>query len=360
MDLLKQTIESIRLPDGHTEREAAQYLDTLTKPPGSLGRLEEVAVRLAGITGELAPSLAKKAVVVMAADHGVCAEGVSAFPQEVTAQMVMNFLNGGAAINVLARRAGADVICVDVGVDADLRHERLIVRKILRGTGNIARGPAMDREEAVRAVECGIEVAGMLADQGYRLLATGEMGIGNTTASAACFAAFCGLDAAEAVGRGTGVDDEGLRRKQEAVARAIAVNAPDARDPLDVLSKLGGLEIAGLAGVILGAAARRLPVVIDGFISSVAALAASRLAPQALAYCFASHLSAERGHKRLLEHLGLKPMLDLEMRLGEGTGAALAFPILDAAVSIMKEMATFDSAGVSRGQGEPLAAPPTA
>lgn len=360
MELLNRTIEGIGTLDEMKQQEAAQYLDTLTKPPGSFGRLEELAIRLAGITGEVRPSLEKKAVVVMAADHGVCEEGVSAFPKEVTPQMVMNFLSGGAAINVLARQAGADVICVDIGVDAELRHEGLISRKVRRGTGNIAKGPAMSREEAVQAVECGIEVAGMLAEQGYRVLATGEMGIGNTTPSAAMFAAFCGLDPEEAVGRGTGVDEEGLRRKRDAVARAIAVNAPDPGDPLDVLSKLGGLEIAGLAGVILGAAAHRRPVVIDGFISSVAALLAVRLAPNVRGYMIPSHLSAERGHRRLLTHLGLAPMLDLGMRLGEGTGAALVFPLLDASASIMKEMATFDSAGVSRGPMVEQPAPPTA
>jgi nicotinate-nucleotide--dimethylbenzimidazole phosphoribosyltransferase len=349
MNLLKQTIERITAPDENRQKEAAAYLDNLTKPPGSLGRLEELAIRLAGITGELRPALAKKAVVVMAADHGVCEEGVSAFPQEVTAQMVMNFLNGGAAINVLARQAGAEVVCVDIGVGLDLQHEQLISRKIRRGTSNIAKGPAMSMEEAVSAIECGIEVAADLAGKGYRVLATGEMGIGNTTPSAAMFAALCGLEPEEAVGRGTGLDDEGLRRKRDTVARAIAVNAPDPENPLDVLSKLGGLEIAGLTGVILGGAAMRCPVVIDGFISSVAALVASRLAPHALEYMIPSHLSAERGHMRLLEHLGLEPVLNLRMRLGEGTGAALTFPLLDAAVAVMKEMATFDSAGVSRG-----------
>lgn len=348
MTKLNKTLERIAPPDEPMRREAARYLDTLTKPPGSLGRLEELAVQMAGITRELRPDLSKKAVVVMAADHGVCVEGVSAYPQEVTAQMVMNFLGGGAAINVLARQAGAEVVCVDIGVKGELRHEALRVRKIRHGTGNIAREAAMSREEATAAVECGIDVASELAGQGCRVLATGEMGIGNTTPSAAMFAVLCGVGVDQAAGRGTGIDDAAAARKQDAIRRAIAVNAPDASDPLDVLSKVGGLEIAGLAGVILGAAAHRLPVVIDGFISSVAALTAVRLAPHAWHYLIPSHLSRERGHRLLLEKLGLQPMMDLHMRLGEGTGAVLGFHLVDAAVAIMKEMATFESAGVSR------------
>ncbi|WP_276355609.1 nicotinate-nucleotide--dimethylbenzimidazole phosphoribosyltransferase [Cohnella caldifontis] len=349
MNELNRTLAQIATPDESARQAAARYLDTLTKPPGSLGRLEELAVQLAGITGELRPDLAAKAVVVMAADHGVCEEGVSAFPQEVTAQMVMNFLGGGAAINVLARQAGAAVFCVDIGVKAELSHEALRVRKVRPGTANIARGPAMSREEAARAIEAGIAVARELAGQGFKVLATGEMGIGNTTPSAAMMAVLCGIDAEHTVGRGTGVDDAGVERKRDVIRRAIACNAPDAGDPLDVLGKLGGLDIAGLTGLILGAAAERLPIVVDGFISTVAALTAVRLAPQAIGYLIPSHLSQEQGHRLLLERLGLAPMLDMRMRLGEGTGAALAFPLLDAAVSIMREMATFESAGVSGG-----------
>ncbi len=348
MSVLKRTLERISPPDEAAQLAAASYLDTLTKPPGSLGRLEELAIQLAGITGSRQPDISKKAVIVAASDHGVCEEGVSAYPQEVTAQMVMNFLGGGAAINALARQAGAEVVCVDIGVKADLRHEALVARKVRKGTGNIAREAAMSREEAIQAIECGIEVVEALAGSGCRVFATGEMGIGNTTPSAAMFAVLCGIEAEEAVGRGTGVDDAGIRRKRETVQRAIAVNVPNPQDPLDVLSKLGGLEIAALAGVILGAAALRCPVVIDGFISAVAALTAVRLAPQASGFIIPSHLSQERGHRLLLERLGLAPMLDLRMRLGEGTGAALAFPLLDAAAAVMKEMATFDSAGVSR------------
>nr|WP_255570623.1 nicotinate-nucleotide--dimethylbenzimidazole phosphoribosyltransferase [Cohnella sp. CFH 77786] len=346
---MNETIERITPPDESMQSEAARYLDTLTKPPGSLGRLEELAIQLAGITRNLRPDLSKRAVVVMAGDHGVCEEGISAYPQEVTSQMVANFLNGGAAINVLARRAGAEVVCVDMGIKADLRHEDLHVRKIREGTSNFTRGAAMTREEAVRAIESGIDIARKLAGEGCRLFATGEMGIGNTTSSAAILAVFAGIETGLAVGRGTGIDDDGMQRKHDAIRRAISVNAPDAGDPLDVLSKLGGFEIAGMAGVILGAAALQCPVVIDGFISGVAALTAVSLAPDAWGYLIPSHLSQERGHRLVLERLGLRPLLDLNMRLGEGTGAVLAFPLLDAAVSIMREMATFESAGVSRG-----------
>lgn len=345
---LEETIARIRPADESARAEAARYLDSLTKPPGSLGKLEDIAIQLAGIEGSLALDVSRKAVVVMAADHGVCEEGVSAFPAEVTPQMVMNFLNGGAAINVLARQAGADVVCVDIGVNASLAHESLLVRKVRMGTGNIAKGPAMSREEAIQAISHGIELADKLADEGYRLFATGEMGIGNTTPSAAMLAVFANIEPELAVGRGTGVDDAGVLRKRDAIRRAIAANAPDADDPMDVLSKLGGLEIAGLAGLILGAAARRLPVVVDGFIASVAALTAVRIDSDARDYLLPSHVSQEQGHRIVLEHLGLSPMLDMHMRLGEGSGAALAFHLVEASVRIMREMATFDSAGVSR------------
>nr|WP_267901365.1 nicotinate-nucleotide--dimethylbenzimidazole phosphoribosyltransferase [Cohnella faecalis] len=341
-------MENIRILEESAMNETRLYLDTLTKPRGSLGRLEELAVQLAGIAGARPEAILKKAVIVMAGDHGVCEEGISAYPPEVTPQMVANFLNGGAAINVLARQAGADVYCVDIGVNADICHESLISRKVGKGTGNIARGPAMSREEALEAINHGIEVVEGLFGQGYRLFATGEMGIGNTTPSAAMLTVLTGIDAEQTVGRGTGIDDEGMKRKRKVVHRAIAVNAPDSTDPLDVLRKLGGFEIAGLVGVILGSAARGCPVVIDGFIASIAALTAYRLAPNSKAYMIASHASQEAGHRPLLARLGLEPMLDLKMRLGEGTGAALVFPLIDAAVLIVKEMATFDSAGVSR------------
>lgn len=354
MNKLELFIHRIKQPNETIRNEALRYLDTLTKPPGSLGRIEGLAVQLAGITGELPLKLSRKAIVVMAADHGVCEEGVSRFPQEVTPQMVMNFLNGGAAINVLARQAGADVICVDIGVKADLAHESLLSYKVRRGTGNIARGEAMSREEAIQAIIHGIERVDELAEQGYSLFATGEMGIGNTTPSAAMLAVLTGITAESAVGRGTGIDDNGLIHKQNVVKQAILLNKPDASDPLDVLSKLGGLEIAGLVGVILGAAGNGCPVVIDGFIASIAALLAVRLAPASRAYMIPSHLSQEAGHRLLLEELELQPMLDMQMRLGEGTGAALCLHLIDAAVLIMNEMATFEGAGVSRESRPPV------
>jgi len=347
MNDLECAVRRIGPPDENAIRLARDRLDRLTKPPGSLGRLEDIAAQVAGVCGRLDPDLSRKAVIVMAADHGVCAEGVSAYPQEVTAQMVRNFLNGGAAVNVFARQAGADVFCVDVGVNADVAHPRLYSRKVRRGTGNIAAGPAMSVEEAIQAIAVGVELVDELARDGYRLFATGEMGIGNTTPSAALLAALTGIDPQETVGRGTGIDDAGWRNKCDVVRRALEVNRPDASDPLGTLAKLGGLEIAGLVGVVIGAAANRCPVVIDGFISTVAALVAARIAPLSADYMLPSHLSQERGHRLALESVGLKPMLEMDMRLGEGTGAVLCFPLVEAAVRMMNEMATFDSAGVS-------------
>jgi len=345
--LLEQTVSRIGAADEAAKQAAAHKLDRLTKPPGSLGKLEEIARQIAGITGELNPDLSKKAVVVMAGDHGVCAEGVSAFPAEVTPQMVMNFLNGGAAVNVLARHTGADVVCVDIGVNAELSHPGLVSRKVKMGTDNMAVGPAMSREEAVRAIAVGIDIVNGLAERGYRMFATGEMGIGNTTPSSALLVALTGTDVETAVGRGTGIGDEGLRRKRDVIRQSLEVNRPDAGDPLDVLAKVGGLEIAGLVGVILGAAVNRCPVVVDGFISSAAALVASRLAPLAAPYMIPSHLSQEQGHRVLMGHIGLRPILQMDMRLGEGTGAVMAFPVVEAAMKLMNEMATFESAGVS-------------
>ncbi|RKN72950.1 nicotinate-nucleotide--dimethylbenzimidazole phosphoribosyltransferase [Paenibacillus ginsengarvi] len=349
---LEQTLRRIAGLDELAMQNAERQIDRLTKPPGSLGRLEEIARQIAGITGVLNPDLSRKAVVVMAGDHGVCEEGVSAFPAEVTPQMVLNFLNGGAAVNVLARHVGADVVCVDIGVNSDIGHPDLLVRKVGRGTGNIAVGPAMTREEAVQAIGIGIETVESLVDRGYRLFATGEMGIGNTTPSSALLTALTGADIESAVGRGTGIGDETLRRKRDVIGRALRVNRPDADDPLDVLAKVGGYEIAGLVGVILGAAANRCPVVVDGFISSVAALVASRIAPVAKGFMLPSHLSHERGHRLLMEHLGLRPILQMDMRLGEGTGAVMTFPIVEASMKLMNEMATFESAGVSGKETE--------
>lgn len=334
------------LSEAHRQ-QALQRLDQLTKPPGSLGKLEALAVQLSGITGSIKPDVSKKAVIVMAADHGVCEEGISAFPQEVTAQMVMNFLEGGAAVNVLARQAGADVFCADIGVKQEMDLSPRYVKKVKYGTENMVQGPAMSEEEAAEAILQGIQLVEKLSKQGYRLFSVGEMGIGNTTASAAMISVFTGFSPAEVVGRGTGIDDAMLGKKQQIVQKAIDINAPDPENPLDVLSKVGGLEIAGMTGVILGAAMHRHPVLLDGFISTAAALVAAKLSPLSTAYMIPSHLSQEKGHLHALNALGLQPMLQLDMRLGEGTGAVLCFNLVEAAMKIMNEMATFESAGVS-------------
>ncbi|GCE17081.1 nicotinate-nucleotide--dimethylbenzimidazole phosphoribosyltransferase [Dictyobacter kobayashii] len=319
----------------------------LTKPAGSLGRLEEVAVQMAGITRSVTPIVQRRAVVVMAADHGVTAEGVSAYPKDVTPQMVLNFLAGGAAINALARQAQADVTVVDIGVAADLEHPQLLSRKVRRGTANMAREAAMSQAEVLQAITTGIEVMENLAAQGVDLVATGEMGIGNTTAASAITASLLNVPAEHVTGRGTGIDDQQLTHKVRIIEQAIAHNVPDVEQPLDVLAKLGGLEIAGLVGVILAAAAHRIPVIIDGFISSAAALVAVALAPAARDYLFAGHLSVERGHRLILEKLGLEPLLTLHLRLGEGTGAVLAMHIIEGALRTHSEMSTFAEAGVS-------------
>jgi nicotinate-nucleotide--dimethylbenzimidazole phosphoribosyltransferase len=344
---VQEIAASIHPLDQEAMNRALTHLDQLTKPPGSLGKLESVAVQLAGITGQLTPSFGRKAVVVMAGDHGVCEEGVSAFPPEVTRQMAMNFIQGGAAVNVLARHGGAEVVCVDMGIDGDITDPQLLDRKVRRGTRNMAKEAAMTREEALTALNAGYTLALEMAEQGVGLFATGEMGIGNTTPSSAILAAFTGVTPEIAVGRGSGISGERLLHKINVVARSLEVNKPDPQDPLDVLSKVGGLEIAGLSGLILGAAAARKPIVIDGFISTAAALTASRLAPHCAGYMIGSHLSNEQGHGLLLEAVGLKPMIALDMRLGEGTGAVLCFHLVEAAVKVMAEMATFASAGVS-------------
>lgn len=346
---IKETLEAIMPFEEKAAERARRHSDNLTKPPGSLGKLEDIAAQFAGMTGELWPDLGKRAVIVMAGDHGVCEEGVSAFPPSVTPQMVLNFLSGGAAVNVLAQQAAADVVCVDVGVAADLEHPDLIGRKVVYGTRNMAKEPAMSREEAVAAINVGIDVVEEQHARGVRMFATGEMGIGNTTASAAIASVLAGLAPEASVGRGTGINEETRQHKVMVVKQAINVNRPDPEDPIDVLARVGGAEIAGLVGVIIGAAARRCPVVVDGYISSAAALVASKLSTKAVPYMIASHLSNEQGHKSLMDVLGLPPILHLDMRLGEGTGAVLAFHLIDASIRLMREMATFDSAGVSKG-----------
>lgn len=345
--MLYQTIELITDLDLEAMEKAQKRLDSLIKPPGSLGVLEEIAVRLAGITGNPRPRIKEKTVIIMAGDHGVVEEGVSIASSAVTAQMMQAFINGTAGIGVLARHAGARLVVVDVGVLTPVTFPGVVQRRVRAGTGNIATGPAMSREEAIAALEVGIEIANSEIDAGSSLLATGDMGIGNTTPSSAILAVFGGYTPEEATGRGTLVNDEVMKLKISAIKRALIINRPDPKDALDVLAKVGGLEIAGLAGVILGAAARRVPVLIDGFITTAAALVACKLQPKARSYMIASHLSGEQGHRLLLDLLDLRPVVHLQMRLGEGTGAALTMSLVEAATKIMHEMASFDEAGVS-------------
>lgn len=329
-------------------RAAEERQHQLTKPHGSLGRLEELAIKIAGISGQARPTVERKAVIVLAADHGVAAEGVSAYPQAVTPQMVQNFLRGGAAINVLARRAGARVVVADLGVAVDLpQHPDLISRKVGYGTRNIAHGPAMTTEQALAAIAAGVEIVAAEVARGVDLIGTGDMGIGNTTASSAIVAALTGQPVSAVTGRGTGIDDRGWQQKVATIEQAIAVNRPDPADPLGVLAKVGGFEIAGLVGVILAAAAHRVPVVIDGFISGAAALIATELCRSVLPYLIAAHTSVEIGHRIMLQRMELVPLLNFNLRLGEGTGAALAMQLLEDAVAILNEMATFAEAGVS-------------
>lgn len=336
------------------EQATAHQLQ-LTKPAGSLGRLEAIAVQMAGITGEVVPAILRKAVIIMAADHGVAVEGVSAYPAAVTPQMVFNFLREGAAINALSRQAGAEVTVVDVGVAAELSHPQLVSHKVCMGTANMADGPAMTREQALQATAVGIEVCESLIERGVDLLAIGEMGIGNTTAASAITASLTGVSVELVTGRGTGIDDEQLAHKVRVIECALARNKPDTNDPIDVLAKVGGLEIAGLVGVIIAAAARRIPVVLDGFISGAAALVAFGLNPCVRDYLFGGHVSVERGHQIILEKIGLAPLLNLELRLGEGTGAVLAMHMIEAALRTHSEMATFAEAGVSKREGtEPV------
>ena len=348
MNKLSTTIKRIEPLDAAAMAAARARQDSLTKPVGSLGRLEDLSVQMAGIQGKAIPRIANRAVITLAGDHGVTREGVSLYPAEVTPQMVLNFLHGGAGINALARHVGARVVVVDVGVASDVpAHPDLIVRKVAYGTRNMAQGPALTREEAIRAIEVGIEVVEAEIAKGLDIVATGDMGIGNTTPSAAIVAAITGASVAAVTGRGTGIDDGALRGKIAVIERALAVNRPDPTDALDVLAKVGGLEIAGIAGVILGAAANRVAVVVDGFISGAGALIAGTLAPQAIPFMIAGHKSVEGGHAYALAHLRLTPVLDLNMRLGEGTGACLAISVVEAATKVLAEMATFAEAGVT-------------
>jgi len=348
--LLEETIKNIRPLDQDAMKQARVRLEQLTMPHWALGRLMDLALALAGMTASIKPPIRRKAVVVMAGDHGIVEEGVSKYPQEVTVQMVGNFVNGGAGINALARVADAQVRVVDMGVAGDLSELAdkglIISKKVAPGTANMAVGPAMTREQALRAVEAGIETAQIFADS-TDVLGTGDMGIGNTTPSAAIVAAFSGKTAQEVTGRGAGLDDSQYDHKVSVVNKVLSVNNPDPLDALDVLAKVGGFEIGGIAGLILGAASMRKPVIIDGMISTAGALVAHGLAPESANYMIAAHKSVEQGHIIALERLGKKPLLDLDMRLGEGTGAALAMTLIDAAYGVLTEVATFEEAAVS-------------
>jgi nicotinate-nucleotide--dimethylbenzimidazole phosphoribosyltransferase len=330
---------------------ARKRQNNLTKPHGSLGILEDLSIKIAGITGSPLPQLERKAIITMAADHGVVAEGTSLYPQEVTPQMVYNFLNGGAAINVLGRHVGARMVVVDMGVAAGLPETPGLVCKMIGlGTQNMARGPAMTRDQATDSVQMGIDVLEDELSKGLDIIGTGDMGIGNTTASSAVCAAITGEPVEKVTGKGAGLDDEGLEHKIKVIRQALEVNKPDSKDAIDVLAKVGGFEIGGIAGVILGAASHRIPVVIDGFISGAGALIAAGVCPQAKDYMIPAHVSVEAGHKAVLDHLGMKALVDLNMRLGEGTGAALGISLVEAATKILSEMATFGEAGVTEAE----------
>ncbi len=352
MEILEKAIASIKPVDKEIFETANQRLADQARPAGSLGLLEPASARLASIAGTLDVRLENKVIVTCAGDHGVVAEGVSLFPQEVTPQMVYNFVNQGASINVLAKHAHATVQVADLGVNFDFEPELPIFhKKIGKGTANFARQPAMTREDAVRSVEAGIEIVNELLEKGpVDILGTGDMGIGNTTPSSAIIAAFSGIAVEKLTGRGTGIDDKALENKIKVIENALALHRPDPKDPLDVLSKVGGFEIGGLAGLVIGAAAAGIPVVCDGLIATAGALIGCELAPAARAFLFASHRSVEVGHKFMHEHLGLKPLLDLELRLGEGTGAAIAMELLDAATRVLCDIKTFEEVAIKNAQ----------
>jgi nicotinate-nucleotide--dimethylbenzimidazole phosphoribosyltransferase len=350
MQLLKQTLEAIRPADREVMAAAQKEIDYCLKPPGSLGKLEDIARQIAGITGEIHNSITKKAIVVMMADNGVYSEGIAMYPQDITRIGADFVTSGRMGINFLANYAGADIFAVDVGIQVDVDLPKVINRKVRYGTANFLEEPAMSREEAIQAVEAGIEVTNTAIDQGYDLIGTGEIGIGNTTASSAVLYGFTGANIDRVVGRGAGLTDEAFERKKEVVKKAVGLHRPDPDDALDVLSKVGSLDIAGMAGTYLACAARRVPVVTDGLISNVAALVAMRLKPEAIDYMIPSHISFEPGAKLLKEITGLEPMLDMNMRLGEGTGCALVFGIIEAALRMIEEMGTFAIIGKSRDE----------
>ena len=346
--LLDTTLRSIGKLYTDKMQMAQKRLDNLTKPIGSLGRLEDIVIRLAGITGELYPKVDKKCVVIMCADNGVVEEDVSSCPKSVTATVTRNFMKGITGINVLSQHAGAEIMVIDIGVDDDIDCQGILNKKIRRGTWNIAKGPAMTRQEAIKAIETGIYAVKELKENGVNIIGTGEMGIANTTTSSAVAAVLTGNNTDIMVGKGAGLTIEGYENKKDVVRRAIEINKPDPADPIDVVAKVGGFDIAGLTGCFIGAAAHRLPILIDGFISAAAALAAIKIEPEVKNYIFPSHGSAEPGSKRIMEEIGFTPMLELGMRLGEGTGAALAFHIIDAAIAAYTKMGTFGDANIEQ------------
>lgn len=347
MRLLEGTIDKIESLDEEMMEQARERVDNLTKPPKSLGKLEDIAIQLTGITRELYPVIDQKAIIVMAADHGVYEEGISSNPQEITFAQTLLFQKGLPGVCAIGRVSGAKIIPVDIGIKGELPDDAEVInRKIKSGTDNMAKGPAMTREEAIRSIEVGIEIANLEAKKGVNLLGTGEMGIGNTTPSTAILSVLRNYDPLEITGRGAGVGEGGIEHKAAVIRKAIEINNPNPADGIDVLAKVGGLEIGGLAGVMLGAAANRIPVVIDGYISTVAALIAVSIEPKSKEYFITSHASAEPGGRLASELLGIEPMLKMDMCLGEGSGAALAFPIIEAAVSMMKHMPTFAEVGM--------------
>ena len=350
MELLQKTLDAIAPTDRAVMAAAQKEIDYCLKPPGSLGKLEDIARQIAGITGNIHNRITKKAIVVMMADNGVCSEGIAMYPQDITRIGADFVTSGRMGVNFLANYAGADIIAVDVGIQVDVDLPKVINRKVRYGTANFLEQPAMSRAEAVQAIEAGIEVTNTAIDQGYDLFGAGEIGIGNTTASSAVLYGFTGAHIDRVVGRGAGLTDQAFERKKEVVKQAVRLHRPDPDDALDVLSKVGSLDIAGMAGVYLACAARRVPVVTDGLISNVAALTAIRLKPEAVDYMIPSHISFEPGAKLLKEITGLEPMLDMNMRLGEGTGCALVFSIIEAALRMIEEMGTFAAIGKSRDE----------
>jgi nicotinate-nucleotide--dimethylbenzimidazole phosphoribosyltransferase len=346
--MLKETIKKIECLDESAIEEVRIRLDSLTKPLGSLGTMEDIVKQLAGISGEHYPKVDRKTVVIMCADNGVTEENVSSCPKSVTSRVTKNFTKGLTGINVISKHADSGILVVDIGVDDDIDCKEIINRKIKNGTLNIAKGPAMSREEAIKAIETGIDIIRKLKCDGFNLVGTGEMGIGNTTTSSAIASVMTGVSVERMVGKGAGLSAEGYQNKIDVIKRAIKINKPIKEDPIDVLSKIGGLDIAGLTGCFIGSAAYRMPIVIDGFISAVAAFVAYRIEPKVKDFTFPSHCSAEPGTSFILDELGLKPMLNMKMRLGEGTGAALAFNIFDVALDLYNNMGTFEDAKIEQ------------